>query len=154
MPEYENAELTALTADIVAAYVSHNNVSVNDLPAVIASTHGALAGLAKSAVAADATPAEAEFKPAVTRRKSLADPQRIISMIDGKPYAALKRHLATHGVTPKEYRARYNLPADYPMVAPGYSQARRDMAKKIGLGRKPAAKPAARPRTAKAARER
>jgi hypothetical protein len=70
-------------------------------------------------------------------RKSLASPDRIISMIDGKPYRTLRRHLSTHGLTPDEYRARYKLKPDYPMVAPAYSEARRAMAKKIGLGRKP-----------------
>ncbi|RYE95881.1 MAG: transcriptional regulator, partial [Oxalobacteraceae bacterium] len=75
--------------------------------------------------------------PAVTARKSLASPDHIISMIDGKPYKTLRRHLATNGMTPVEYRERYGLKADYPMVAPTYSEARRTMAKSIGLGRKP-----------------
>ena len=78
-----------------------------------------------------------EYIPAVTARKSLASPDHIISMIDGKPYKTLRRHLATNGMTPAEYRGRYGLKADYPMVAPTYSDARRTMAKSIGLGRKP-----------------
>ena len=69
-------------------------------------------------------------------RKSLASKDHIISMIDGKPYKTLRRHLSTHGLTPEEYRARYNLKPDYPMVSENYSQVRRDMAKKIGLGQK------------------
>jgi predicted transcriptional regulator len=73
----------------------------------------------------------------VTARKSLASKEHIISMIDGKPYKTLRRHLATNGMTPAEYRERYNLKADYPMVAEAYSESRRAMAKKIGLGRKP-----------------
>jgi predicted transcriptional regulator len=151
--EQENGqELAVLTADIVAAYVSNNSVSVQDLPSLITSTHGALLGLGASADASTAAQsAEEVFKPAVTRRKSLADPKRIISMIDGKGYSSLKRHLRTHGLTPQEYRARYGLPADYPMVAPAYSEARREMAKKIGLGRKASKKTGGRRRTGKAA---
>jgi len=86
-----------------------------------------------------------EYTPAVSVRKSLASPDHIISMIDGKPYKTLRRHLATNGLTPEEYRARYNLKADYPMVSETYSESRRAMAKKIGLGRKPGAKVAAKP---------
>ena len=83
----------------------------------------------------EAAPAEG-FTPAVTARKSLVSKDHIISMIDGKPYKTLKRHLSRHGLTPEEYRQRYNLKPDYPMVSESYSQARRDMAKKIGLGQK------------------
>jgi predicted transcriptional regulator len=81
-----------------------------------------------------------DFTPAVSSRKSLASKDHIISMIDGKPYKTLRRHLATHGLTPAEYRDRYGLKADYPMVAENYSESRRAMAKKIGLGRKPGAR--------------
>lgn len=83
-----------------------------------------------------------EYTPAVTARKSLASPERIISLIDGKPYKTLKRHLAINGLTPAQYRERYGLKADYPMVAPAYAETRRQLAKKIGLGRKPGEKPA------------
>jgi len=79
----------------------------------------------------------------VTARKSLANPDHIISMIDGKPYRMLRRHLTTHGLTPDEYRKRYHLPADYPMVAPNYAAQRSALAVKIGLGRKPKAVEAA-----------
>ena len=88
----------------------------------------------------EAVPAETqpqEYTPAVSVRKSLANKDHIISMIDGKPYKTLRRHLSTHGLTPEEYRERYGLKPDYPMVAETYSEARRTMAKKIGLGRKP-----------------
>jgi predicted transcriptional regulator len=78
--------------------------------------------------------------PAVSVRKSLASKDHIISMIDGKPYKTLRRHLAGHGLTPEQYRERFGLKTDYPMVAQSYSEARRAMAKKIGLGRKPGAK--------------
>ena len=74
--------------------------------------------------------------PATTARRSLASPDHIISLIDGKPYKTLRRHLGTHGLTPEQYRERYKLKADYSMVAPSYSEARRSMAKKIGLGQK------------------
>ncbi len=77
-----------------------------------------------------------DHPPAVSVRKSLASADHIISMIDGKPYKTLRRHLSTHGLTPDDYRQRYGLKADYPMVAPGYSKARSSMAKSIGLGRK------------------
>jgi predicted transcriptional regulator len=100
-----------------------------------------VAGLSTAAPAAgaEAEPSQ-EHTPAVTARKSLASPDHIISMIDGKPYKTLRRHLSGHGLTPEEYRERYSLKSDYPMVAPTYSEARRAMAKKIGLGRKPGAK--------------
>ena len=128
------SELITLTADIVSAFVENNSVSVGDLPSLITATHDALAGLGETAEIAPAAP---EFQAAVTVRKSLSNPDALISMIDGKPYKMLKRHLSGNGLTPSEYRARYNLPNDYPMVAPSYAQMRRDLAVKIGLGRKP-----------------
>ena len=128
--------LIALTADIAASFVTNNRVAISDIGGMIASVHGALASLGRPPA-----PAATEFVPAVTLRKSLADPSRIISMIDGKPYAVLKRHLTTQGLTPAEYRTRYNLPADYPMAAPAYSEMRKAMAVKIGLGRKKAGRP-------------
>jgi len=123
--------LTTLTAEIAASFVANNHVAVGDIGNMISSVHDALAGLGKTP-----EPEEPQFVPAVTIRKSLANPAKIISMIDGKPYSLLKRHLTTHGLTPAEYRARYNLPADYPMTAPAYSAQRKAMAQKIGLGRK------------------
>jgi len=89
------------------------------------------------------TEAPTEYVAAVTAQKSLASRDHIISMIDGKPYKTLRRHLATQGLTPEEYRARYNLKADYPMVAESYSESRRAMAKRIGLGRKSGQSPKA-----------
>lgn len=124
--------LTALTAEIAASFVTNNRVAVNEIGGMISSIHEALAGLGKARA-----PEEPKFVPAVTIRKSLANPTKIISMIDGKPYSVLKRHLTTHGLTPAEYRARYRLPADYPMTAPAYSEKRKAMALQIGLGRKP-----------------
>lgn len=125
--------LIALTADIAAGFVTNNRIAIGDIGGMIASVHSALAGLGQPPA-----PAAPDYVPAVTLRKSLADPTRIISMIDGKSYALLKRHLTTQGLTPAEYRARYNLPADYPMTAPAYSEMRKAMAVKIGLGRKKA----------------
>ena len=99
--------------------------------------HAAVTGLAE-APAAESTGTSTQ-EGAVSVRKSLASKDHIISMIDGKPYKTLRRHLSGHGLTPEQYRERYSLKADYPMVSETYSQARRDMAKKIGLGRKPRA---------------
>lgn len=127
--------LTTLTVDIVSAFVANNKVRTEELPGLIASAHATLAALGGKTAAADTV--EPEHVPAVTARKSLANRDHIVSMIDGKPYRSLKRHLGAHGLTPDEYRARYKLPATYPMVAPGYSEARRAVAKKLGLGRKP-----------------
>ena len=143
MSEQSNdSNLLVLTADIVAAYVSNNSVKTDQLVRLITETHAALASLGTAAASqAGAAP---EFTPAVTVRKSLGKPEVILSMIDGKPYKLLRRHLATHGLTPAEYRARYNLPKDYPMVAPAYSEMRRDTAKRLGLGRKLRAAVAAR----------
>ncbi|MDC7812182.1 MucR family transcriptional regulator [Sphingomonas koreensis] len=136
----EENNLVAMTIEVVASYVAHNNIRPEDVPDFIAKTHAAISGIAKEAEppAADAPPVEAEFTPAVTVRKSLASPDHILSMIDGKPYKSLKRHLGRHGLTPADYRARYGLKSDYPMVAPGYSAQRREVAQRLGLGRKKA----------------
>lgn len=127
--------LTSTTAIIVAALDSGRAQAV-DVPKLVDDIYRALAGTASDA---PATTIEGtlEFVPAVSARKSLASKDHILSMIDGKPYKTLRRHISGHGLTPEEYRARYNLPATYPMVAESYSEARRAMAKKIGLGRKP-----------------
>jgi predicted transcriptional regulator len=127
-------DLIDLSADIVCAYVSHNALSVTDLPRLIADVHSALRGL-KSPVAAE--PAE-ELKPAVPVRKSVA-PDYIICLEDGKKFKSLKRHLRTHyNLSPEEYREKWGLPTDYPMVAPNYSATRSRLAKDNGLGRKAA----------------
>lgn len=142
MTDQPQSSLTELTVDLLAAFVSNNTVGARDLPELIASTHAALAALEGNGTGEaepEAAP-EPEYPPAVTVRKSLGRRDQILSMIDGKPYKTLKRHLSSHGLTPAEYRARYNLPADYPMVAPAYSEARREVAKRLGLGRKPGTK--------------
>jgi predicted transcriptional regulator len=124
--------LVSLTADIVAAHVSNNSVAVSDLPLLIANVHGALAGLGATAPEAEAKKQE----PAVSVRSSIK-PDYIVCLEDGKKLKMLKRHLMTHyQMTPDQYRAKWNLPADYPMVAPNYAEQRRTLAKKIGLGTK------------------
>lgn len=122
-----------LTADIVAAHVSNNSVAVSDLPTLITNVHNALASLGGGGAAAP----EAKAEPAVSIRASVK-PDYIVCLDDGKKLKMLKRHLMTHyGITPDEYRAKWGLPADYPMVAPNYAEQRRNLAVKIGLGRKP-----------------
>ncbi|MBY8826271.1 MucR family transcriptional regulator [Sphingomonas colocasiae] len=132
-----------LAADLTVAWLSNPNTraSAEDVPTFLKAMHGAVNDLtgADAPAAAEAAPAS-EFTAAVTVRKSLASKDHIISMIDGKPYRTLRRHLSTHGLSPEQYRERYGLKADYPMVAETYSEARRAMAKKIGLGRKPGQK--------------
>jgi len=123
--------LITLTADIVSAHVSNNSVAVSDLPALIQNVHNALSTL-------DGKVAEPEVKqePAVSVRASVK-PDYIVCLEDGKKLKMLKRHLMTHyQMTPEQYRAKWNLPADYPMVAPNYAEQRRTLAKKIGLGTK------------------
>ena len=123
--------LVTLTADIVAAHVSNNSVAVSDIPVLIQNVHGALAGLGR--VAAEP---EVKQEPAVSIRSSVK-PDYIVCLEDGKKLKMLKRHLMTHyQMTPEQYRAKWNLPADYPMVAPNYAEQRRTLAKKIGLGTK------------------
>jgi predicted transcriptional regulator len=128
-----------LATELTIAWLgNHNNrVAADDVPAFLQRMHDTVAGLGGGSTEAPTTEPREAFTPAVSVRKSLASPDHIISMIDGKPYKTLRRHLATKGLTPEEYRARYNLKADYPMVAESYSEARRSMAKTIGLGRKP-----------------
>lgn len=127
----KNEMLITLTADIVAAHVSNNSVAVSDLPTLIGNVHSALAGLGGATVVP-----EVRQEPAVSIRASIK-PDYIICLEDGKKLKMLKRHLMTHyKMTPDDYRAKWNLPADYPMVAPNYAEQRRSLAKKIGLGTK------------------
>jgi len=130
---YEN-DLIELSTEIVSAYVSHNNVNASDLPKLIAEIHGALRSLQSN----EAPVIVEELKPAVPVRKSVA-PDFIICLEDGKKFKSLKRHLRTHyNLSPEEYREKWGLPADYPMVAPNYSATRSKLAKDNGLGRKAA----------------
>ena len=126
-----HAELLSLTADIVSSHVANNTVAVSDLPAVIGNVYATLAGLG-------GTPVEPETKqePAVNVRASVK-PDYIVCLEDGKKLKMLKRHLMTrYAMTPDAYRSKWNLPADYPMVAPNYAAQRRSLAMKIGLGTK------------------
>lgn len=134
--------LVTLTADIVAAHVSNNSVAISDIPLVIRSVHEALAGLS-----ANAEPEPEPQQPAVSVRSSVK-PDYIVCLEDGKKLTMMRRYLMTNfGMTPDEYRAKWNLPKDYPMTAPNYTEKRRELAKQIGLGtkgrgggRKPAAR--------------
>jgi predicted transcriptional regulator len=123
------AELIALTAKIVSAHVANNNVVVGDLPVLIENVHAALAALNDAPA-----PVEPKQEPAVSIRASIK-PDYIVCLEDGKKLKMLKRHLMTHyQMTPEQYRTKWNLPSDYPMVAPNYAEQRRSLAKKIGLG--------------------
>lgn len=123
--------LLTLTADIVAAHVSNNSVAVNDLPNLIQNVHSALTGISGNTAAPEARP-----EPKVSIRSSVK-PDYIVCLEDGKKQKMLKRHLMTnHGMTPDEYRQKWGLSADYPMVAPNYAEQRRTLAKSIGLGTK------------------
>ena len=153
MDQAQLDNLVGLTADVVSAYVSNNPVPADQLPVLIASIHQSLSGLAVGTQ----EPAPEPQKPAVPIRKSVT-PDYIISLEDGKKFKSLKRHLATHyGMTPDDYRAKWNLPADYPMVAPNYAATRSALARSLGLGRKkeetqaPSSEPAKRGRRKKAA---
>ena len=128
----EKNEVIEMTADIVSAYVGNNTVSAAELPALIQSVHRALAGVSGGAEVVEAAPRD----PAVPIRRSIT-PDFIICLEDGKKLKMLKRHLrTTYNMTPDEYRVKWALPPDYPMVAPNYAAQRSDFAKKIGLGRK------------------
>lgn len=125
--------LVELTADIVAAYVGKNNVTLVELPKVIAEVHRALAVAVGGTTQRDDAP---EMKPAVTVKKSLTA-DYLICLEDGFKFKSLKRHLRSHyNLSPEQYREKWGLPADYPMVAPNYAQARSSLAKRMGLGQR------------------
>ena len=126
----DSETLVTLTADIVAAHVSNNSVAISDIPLIIRSVHDALAGLG------NAVEPEVKQEPAVSIRASVK-PDYIVCLEDGKKLTMMRRYLMTNfEMTPDEYRAKWNLPKDYPMVAPNYSERRRVLAKEIGLGTK------------------
>ncbi len=132
MEKPERNDLVGLTAEIVSAYVSNNNVLANELPQLIGDIHKALLhaadGVAPEPVDGD------DLRPAVPVKKSITD-DYIICLEDGKKFKSLKRHLRTHyKMSPDQYRAKWNLPPSYPMVAPNYAAARSQLAKKMGLG--------------------
>ncbi|RST31328.1 transcriptional regulator [Sphingomonas ginkgonis] len=139
MADEQSFDAVELATELTIAWLSNpnNRAHASEVPAVLQTMHKAVQDLC----GAPTTPSEQagdkrDYTPAVTARRSLASPDHIISMIDGKPYKTLKRHLSTHGLTPVQYRERYGLKPDYPMVAPTYSAKRRETAHQIGLGRK------------------
>jgi len=136
--------LVTLTSDIVAAHVSNNNVAVEDVASLITNVFGALAGLGNAAPVVEARP-----EPAVSIRSSVKK-DHLVCLECGKKMKMLKRHLSTdHNITPDQYRTRWGLGADYPLVAPDYADRRRELAVKIGLGRTPGQKRGRRKATAK-----
>ena len=132
------AETISLATDLTVAWLANPNTRANpnDIPAFLASVHDALGRLGTTTADVAETKSDTRYEPAVSVRKSLSDPNFIISMLDGKPYKSLKRHLSANGLTPDQYRERYGLKADYPMTAPAYSAVRSAAATAIGLGRK------------------
>ncbi|RUV84686.1 transcriptional regulator [Mesorhizobium sp. M1A.F.Ca.IN.020.06.1.1] len=141
----QNDHLVGLTADIVSAYVSKNPLPASGLPDLIASIHSSLTGIGQPIAAH-----QPKQEPAVNPRRSVT-PDHIICLEDGKKFKSLKRHLAVHyGLTPDEYREKWGLKSDYPMVAPNYAAQRSSLAKAAGLGRKPQAKKAPAKRKTKA----
>lgn len=130
--ETDDGLLIELVAEVVSSYVSNNPISVADLPTLIAETHAAL----KSLSAGEQEVATVALEPAVPIKKSIT-PDDLICLEDGKKFKSMKRHLRGLGMTPEEYREKWGLPVNYPMVAPNYSAARSSLAKSSGLGRKP-----------------
>jgi predicted transcriptional regulator len=127
MSDQNSTDVVEMTAEIVSAYVSGNAISASDVPALIQRVYGALTGLSGAA-------APVELTPAVPIKKSITN-EYIICLEDGKRFKSLKRHLRTrYDLSPEDYRAKWGLPADYPMVAPSYAAARSNLAKQIGLG--------------------
>ena len=151
MADDASFDLSTLTADIVSAYVSNNKVQTSELASVISQVHQALGSVGQvAAPAAPETP-----KPSAAEIRKSRTPEFLTSFVDGRKYKSLKRHLTTNGMTPDEYRTRFGLPKDYPMVAESYSAQRSALAKTLGLGRKataPEPEPAPAPVAKKAGR--
>jgi predicted transcriptional regulator len=125
-----NADFIGLTAEIVSAYVSNNTVASGDIPALINQVHSALLRVSSGQTGSSSEP----LKPAVPIKRSI-NPDFIVCLEDGKKFKSLKRHLRTqYGMTPEQYREKWGLAADYPMVAPNYAAARSQLAKQMGLG--------------------
>ncbi len=135
-PDFNAVELAT---ELTIAWLGNPNTrtSADEVPAFLGKMHETVSSLFGNGESEAPTEAAQDYTPAVSVRKSLASRDHIISLIDGKSYKTLRRHLSTNGLTPDEYRERYGLKPDYPMVAQSYSESRRAMAKKIGLGRKP-----------------
>jgi predicted transcriptional regulator len=130
MDDINRVDLVGLTAKIISAYVSNNTVVASDLPAIITDVHDALSKVTHRV----GTTEREELRPAIAVKKSVT-PDYIVCLEDGKKFKSLKRHLRTHySLSPEEYREKWGLPHDYPMVAPNYAQARSALAKQMGLG--------------------
>jgi predicted transcriptional regulator len=127
---WEGPDFVGLTADLVSAYVAHNAIQKSDIPGLIASVHASLTSLG----APKAAPEPEKPVPAVPIKKSITQ-DYLISLEDGRRYKSLKRHLSGRGLTPEQYREKWGLASDYPMVAPSYAKQRSDLAKSMGLGR-------------------
>jgi predicted transcriptional regulator len=126
----DRAEIIEMTADIVSAYVGNNEVGAADLPMLIHAVHSALKGVSSAPEPVEAAPKE----PAVPIKRSVS-PEFLVCLEDGRKFKSLKRHLRTkYNMSPEDYRAKWGLPKDYPMVAPNYAKARSDLAKQMGLG--------------------
>ncbi len=126
----DKLEVIEMTTDIVSAYVGSNTVSASDLPLLIQSVHQALTGMATETVDVEASLKE----PAIAVKKSIT-PDHLVCLEDGRKFKSLKRHLRTkYNMTPEDYRVKWGLAKDYPMVAPNYARARSDLAKQMGLG--------------------
>jgi predicted transcriptional regulator len=128
-PNPASSDKVSLSAEIVAAYVTHNSVTLGGLPALIEAVHAALTNLGAATAAPEAEP----LVPAVSIRKSITA-EYLVCLDDGKKFKSLKRHLSRLGMTPEQYRIKWKLPGDYPMVAPAYATRRSEIAKKLGLG--------------------
>jgi predicted transcriptional regulator len=152
MPEDAgNKHASQLATELTIAWLSNPNTraSAEEVPGFLKKIHGAVTTLTAPPAQGAEAATTPEYMPAVTARRSLASKDHIISMIDGKPYKALKRHLARHGLTPQQYREGYGLKSDYPMVAENYAEMRRRLAKQFGLGRNPGEKRPAKPTTSR-----
>lgn len=136
------SNVVELATELTIAWLSNPNTraSAEEVPSFLKTMHDAVGALGGAGDPDSAAEPAQGYTPAVSVRKSLASKDHIISLIDGKPYKTLRRHLSRHGMSPEQYRERYGLKSDYPMVSESYSNARREMAKKIGLGRKPGMK--------------
>ena len=128
-PKMADQELLRMTADVVAAYVSNNTLPMAQMAEVINAVYGSLRGLETQVVEPPSEP----LKPAVSPRRSIT-PDYLICLDDGRRFKSLRRHLATLGMSPEQYRVKWDLPKDYPIVAPNYASVRSALAKKLGLG--------------------
>ena len=143
----EQTNMLELATELTIAWLPNpkTRAGMDDVPSFLQKSHEALTRLGAGPQTEEEP--KLEYTPAVSVRQSLANKDHIISMIDGKPYKTLKRHLSRHGLTPDQYRERYSLKPDYPMTSASYSEVRRNMAKQIGLGRKSASKSEDQPAT-------